>query len=143
MRRYLVDTTPLAALLNNRPPALTTLRPLLTARELGTSILAYGEVVESLKGHPDFPRRHASLRALLRVVTPYLPSYPIMERYADIRRQLRPPYGPGLIGDIDTIIAATALIADLELITTDGDFLRVPGLRVLLLDRTTFQPLPR
>jgi predicted nucleic acid-binding protein len=95
---------------------------------LGTSILVYGEVVESLKSHADFPRRHRALRALLRLITPELPTYLTMERYADIRRQLRPPHGPGLIGDIDTIIAATALTHDLELITTGSDFLRVSGL---------------
>jgi predicted nucleic acid-binding protein len=140
MRRYLVDTTPLAALLNGLPPATARLTPLLTAAALGTSIMVYGEVVESFKRYPDFARRHTALRRMLRVVHPYLVSYRTMERYADIRRQLRPPYGPGLIGDIDTVIAATALTYNLELITTDRDFLRVPGLRVLLLDRVTFQP---
>ena len=143
MRRYLVDTTPLAAFLNGLPPVTALLTPWLTARALGTSIMVYGEVVESFKGYPDFPRRHAALRALLRLAHPYLPSYRTMERYADLRRQLRPPHGPGLIGDIDTVIAATALTYNLELITTDRDFLRVPGLRVLLLDRTTFQPVTR
>jgi predicted nucleic acid-binding protein len=141
MRRYLVDTTPMAALLNNRPPAIAFLRPQLANRELATSLLVYGEVVESLKSHADFPRRHAGLRALLRLVSPYVLSYPIMELYADLRRQLRPPHGPGLIGDIDTLIAATALTYDLELITTDSDFRRVPGLKLMLLNRTTFQPV--
>jgi predicted nucleic acid-binding protein len=141
MRRYLVDTTPLAAVLNNRPPALTTLRPYLAARELATSTLVYGEVIESLQGHPDFPRRRAALRALLRVISPYLLNYGVMERYADIRRQLRPPRGPGLIGDLDTLMAATALTYDLTLITTDADFERVSGLTVLRLDRITFQPV--
>ena len=140
MRRYLLDSTPLAALLNNRPAALALLRPWLVAGELTTSILVYGEVVESLKRHADFPRRHHGLRALLRAVSPSLPGYPIMERYADLRRQLRSPYGPGLIGDIDTIIAATALTRDLTLITTDGDFARVPNLKLMLLDRATFTP---
>jgi predicted nucleic acid-binding protein len=143
MRRYLVDTTPLAALLNNHPQALASLSPYLANRELATSVLVYGEVVESLKRHADFPRRRTALRALVRVVHPYLPTYSIMERYADIRRLLRPPYGSGLIGDIDTLIAATALAYDLELITADGDFTRVSGLRVRLLDRTTFRPISR
>jgi len=40
-----------------------------------------------------------------------------MELYADIRRQLRPPHGPKLIGDVDTLIAATAMRQDLTLIT--------------------------
>ena len=40
------------------------------------------------------------------------------------------PYGPGLIGDIDTLIAATALHYGLTLVTTDSDFTRVPGLQL-------------
>ncbi len=48
MRRYLLDTTPLAALLNNHPAAIVQLHGWLIAHELATSILVYGEVVESL-----------------------------------------------------------------------------------------------
>ncbi len=143
MRQRLVDTTPLAALLSNRPALVSLLSGALTRDELATSIVVYGEVLERIKGAPDEARRRASLRQLLRGVRPYLITYPIVDRYADIRRQLRPPHGPGLIGDIDTLIAATALTYNLELITTDRDFLRVPGLRVLLLDRMTFQPVTR
>ena len=62
-------------------------------------------------------------------VFPYFLTYSIMERYADIRRQLRPPYGPGIIGDVDTLIAATAVQQELTLVTTDTDFERVPGLQ--------------
>lgn len=74
MRRYLVDTTPLSAFLNGRPPITTLLTPWLTAREIGTSMMVYGEVVESFKRYPDFPRRHAALRFLLRLVHPYVPA---------------------------------------------------------------------
>jgi len=56
---------------------------------------------------------------------------------------LRPPHGPGLVGDVDTLITATALEHDLTLVTTDGDFERVPDLRLILLDRRTFQPVNR
>ena len=68
---------------------------------------------------------------LLREVNPYYLHLDIMERYADIRRSLRPPYGPGLIGDIDTLIAGTALQHDLVVISNDSDFDRVPGLQVM------------
>jgi predicted nucleic acid-binding protein len=44
-------------------------------------------------------------------VYPYFLTYPILERYTDLRRSLRKPHGKGLIGDIDTLIAATALEA--------------------------------
>ncbi|MGZ3673528.1 MAG: type II toxin-antitoxin system VapC family toxin [Ktedonobacterales bacterium] len=45
-------------------------------------------------------------------------------------RLLRTPTGQpaGLIGDMDTMIAATALAHDLTLITMDSDFTRVPDL---------------
>ena len=142
MRDHLLDTTPLTALLNNRPGAVALLSPYLARDGLATSILAYAEVLEYLKGAPDFLRRRTELRRLLRGVRPYLVTYPVVERYAEVRRLLRPPHGPGLIGDIDTLIAATALTYDLTLVTTDGDFTRVPGLNLLLLDRSTFSPRP-
>jgi predicted nucleic acid-binding protein len=69
-------------------------------------------------------------------VTPYFLSYAILEHYAALRRQLRPPYGPGLIGAVDTLLAATALQRNLALVTYDSDFQRAPGLNVLLLARS-------
>ena len=62
-----------------------------------------------------------------------------MERYAEIRRQLRRPRGPGLIGDVDTLIAATALDRGLTVVTTDSDFQRVPDLEVMLVDRRSLE----
>ena len=44
-------------------------------------------------------------------------------------------HGPGFIGDVDTLIAATALERYLTVVTLDQDFTRVPGLRVQLLER--------
>jgi predicted nucleic acid-binding protein len=70
---------------------------------------------------------------------PYFLTYPILERYTDIRRSLRKPHGKGLIGDIDTLIAATALERNLTVVTIDTDFQRVPNLKVILLSPTTLQ----
>ena len=58
-----------------------------------------------------------------------------MERYAELRRQMRPPHGPGLIGDIDTLIGATARERNLTVVTMDADSQRVPELQVMLLPR--------
>ena len=55
MRRYLVDTAPLAAYLLGRAGAVATLDPWLDQREVATSLLVYGEVTEYLKGLPDSP----------------------------------------------------------------------------------------
>lgn len=131
MRRYLLDTTPLAAYLNGRPSAVALIRPWIERREAATSILAYGEIVEYIRGFQNFERRLRELRRLLRDVYPYFLTFPILERYAEIRRALRPPFGPGLIGDVDTLIAATAVQHGLTLVTVDSDFERVPDLECM------------
>lgn len=59
-------------------------------------------------------------------------TFPILERYADIRLALR---RGRLIGEIDELIAATALEHDLITVTIDPDFQRVPSLKTMLLTR--------
>lgn len=142
MTHYLIDTTPLAGLITNRAPLVDLIRPWMLAHEAATSILVYGEVLEGLKGRPNYGQRQTELLILLGEIVPYFVTHAIMERYADLRRELRPPHGPGLIGDIDTLIAATALEHDLTLVTADADFARVTGLKLILLDRLTLRPLP-
>ena len=135
MRQYLLDTSPFAAYLLGRAGAVALIDPWIDGREAATSILVYAEVVEYLKGLTDFPQRHVHLRQQLQEIRPYALTYAILERYAGLRRALRSPQGPGLIGDIDTLIAATALERNLTLVTSDTDFQRVPGLSVRLLTR--------
>jgi len=130
MRRYLLDSGPLAAFLHNRKKVVDIVTPWIINHEVATSILVYAEVTEYIKGFADFPRRHSDLRLLLSEIYPYFLTYSIVDRYADLRRVLRPPYGSGLIGDIDILIAATALERNLTLVTADTDYERVPGLRV-------------
>src|SRR2546423_1283507 len=133
MKKYLLDTSPFAAYLNQREGAVSILQPLIHRHEVATSVIVYAEVVEYIKGLPHFSRRYQQVRQLLREVYPYFLTYPILERYADLRRQLRPPHGKGLIGDMDTLIAATALERNLTIITLDHDFERVPHLKTKFL----------
>jgi predicted nucleic acid-binding protein len=135
--RYLLDSTPLLAYFSGRETAVDLIRPWVEARDAATSIVVYGEVIEYLKGQPNFEQRRQDLQRLLRNIVPFFLTYPIAERYADIRRALRPPHGPGLIGDIDTLIAATALDRKLTVVTTDSDFERVPELQVQLISLRT------
>ncbi len=128
MRRYLLDTAPLAALLLARPAAVDLISPWLHRHEVATSILAYAEVVEYIKDFADAKRRQPQLRTLLGEVYPYFLTYPILD-------------GKGLIGDIDTLIAATALERNLTVVTIDSDFQRVPQLQVILLSPTNLQVL--
>jgi predicted nucleic acid-binding protein len=133
MSGYLLDTGPFAAFLLGRAWATRLIRPWTARAEAFTSNLVYGEVVEYIRGFRDFAQRHLALQTALQEIAPLSLTYAIMERYADLRRQMRPPYGPGLIGDIDTLIAATALEHRLSVVTMDEDFLRVPGLDVQIV----------
>ncbi len=134
MRRYLLDSPIVTGYLKGRN-VVTLVEPWVEHNQAATSLLVYGEISEYNQGFPDFARRQSELRELLQQVYPYGLSYLILERYAELRRMLRPPQGPGLIGDIDTLIAATALVYDLTLVTTDSDFTRVPQLQSMLLPR--------
>ena len=94
----------------------------------------YCEMVEYVKGFTTFTAYRESLQALLEQIDPLPLTYPILERYADLRRKLRPTYGKGLIGDIDIINAATALEHDLTLLTINTDYGRVPQLKYTLVN---------
>jgi hypothetical protein len=59
MRRYLLDTAPLATLLLARPAAVDLISPWLKRHEVVTSILAYAEVVEYSKDFSDAKRRQS------------------------------------------------------------------------------------
>lgn len=138
--KYVLDTSPLAAYVRGRKGAVARLDGIIRNQETATSIFNYGEVIEGLRSFPAVYTQYQSiLRGLLQTqVTPLMPDYRVMERYAEIRRtmrSLRTTMGQplGLIGDIDTLIAAITLEYNLTIITTDGDYTRVPGLSVQLL----------
>jgi len=128
MKRYLLDTSLVAAFLHGRPTAIELITPWVRTGQATTSILVYGEVIEYLKGLAAFTHYKTKLQQLftLNQIPPYSLTYPILERYADIRRSLRPVHKE--IGDIDTLIAATAIEEHLTLVTIDTDFDRVPHL---------------
>jgi tRNA(fMet)-specific endonuclease VapC len=135
MRRYLLDSTPLAAFMVGRQQTRTLIEPWIRSGEVATSVLVYAEVIEYLRMRSNFTQHRDALREALRDIYPYSLTYPILERYSEVRRQLKKPYGPGYVGDIDTLIAATALERNLTVVTTDSDFERVPDLKVMLLAR--------
>ena len=143
MSRYLLDTPVVAAYLLGRSSVVALVDPWLIRGEAATSIIVYGEVIEYLMGRPRFRERQGQLLLLLQDVPPLFLSYSVLDRYAALRRSMRPPFGPGLIGDIDTLIAATALEQELAVVTTDRDFTRVPDLSVLVLNRETLTIAPK
>ena len=133
MRKYLLDTSVLAAYLLGHHKATTLVSPWITRLETATSIIVYGEVYEYIRGMPNFSTLNHQLVALVNgAIRMYNLNMPIMQQYADIRRSLRGPGKPGIIGDTDTLIAATAIEHDLAVVTRDSDFQRVVGLKYLM-----------
>jgi predicted nucleic acid-binding protein len=124
----------LTAYLLGRQGAVARLDTLIHNGEVATSSLVYAEAIEYFQSFPTFQQLQAVLRGILRdQVKRLYPTYAVCEQYATLRRTMRQMRGPsgspfGLIGDIDTMIAATALAHGLTVITIDGDFTRVPGL---------------
>ncbi len=68
MKRYLLDSGPVAAFLQGRKAVVDIITPWIIRREVATSILVYAEVTEYLKSLSDFSRRHNELRQLLTEV---------------------------------------------------------------------------
>lgn len=137
MKQYLLDTNLVSAYLLGVPFALNLVAPWIRAQEAATSILVYAEVNEHLLRFPNYRTLYHSLKDLLDEVTAYPLTVRALDRYGQIRRQLRPVNQ--LIGDIDTLIAATALTRNLTVVTADTDFQRVPGLAVHLVPRQLLQ----
>ena len=134
---FLLDTNVLSAYLLRRPGAVAIIEPLVQSQDAETSILVYGEVIEYLRSFPNAGLLQAQLRRLMLNIPPRSLTYATVERYADLRRILRPQ--GQLIGDIDTLVAATAIERNLVLFTTDSDFTRVPGLQYQLIARTSLR----
>lgn len=134
MKKYLLDSGILAGYFHKRKQAIALVTPMVKDHTAATSMIVYGEVIEYLKGLPDFHTHYIALHTILQEIIPYPLTFPVLECYADLRRKMRHPYGTGIIGDMDTLIAATAIANDLTLITLDRDFERVPELPMQLVD---------
>jgi hypothetical protein len=66
MRRYLLDSGPLAGYITGNRRVTALVSPMVTAREAVTSILVYGEVTELLRGLPHPARQQTHLHRVMR-----------------------------------------------------------------------------
>jgi predicted nucleic acid-binding protein len=96
---------------------------------LSISVVTYGEILEGIY-YGSAPEEHErDFRTLLQGVDRVPLSDSIFERFARLRGQLR--QRGRLIGDLDLLIAATALEHDLVLVTRNRrHFDRIPDLRL-------------
>lgn len=126
---------PLSAYLLVHAQALSLVKPWIVGRGAGITLLSYGEVVAYTRGLPDSLRRQGELRRPLGEIHLYPLNYAVQERDADVRRHMHPPSGSGPIGDVDTLIAATAPEHDLTVVTMGRHFERVPDVDRMAIAR--------
>lgn len=126
---YLIDTDWMADHLAGRPAATQLLESLLPDG-IAISLITYGEVYEGIIWSLRYPERlESAFLEFLRWCKVLPLDEEIMRRYAGIRGDLR--RRGQLIGDNDTLIAATALHLDLTLVTRNLDhFQRVSDLQI-------------
>ncbi|MGI8914061.1 MAG: type II toxin-antitoxin system VapC family toxin [Chloroflexota bacterium] len=134
MRRYLLDSDILSGYALGAVRLVALVAPWVVQHEAVTSVIAFGETVERIIHWADFPARHKSLQAILDNIVPLPVTMEVTRRYAEIRSSLR--LSNALIGDMDTLIAATAIEHGLMVVSTNiNHFGRVPDLKLLHVAR--------
>lgn len=112
--KYLVDTDWVADYLKGREAAVELLTSLANDG-LAISLVTYGEIYEGIYYSRNPEKAEQGFRQFLRWVDVLPLNRDIMQRFARIRGKLR---SQGmLIGDPDTLIAATAIHHDLLVVT--------------------------
>jgi tRNA(fMet)-specific endonuclease VapC len=138
MSLYLVDTNSIIDALHGEPVAIQTLADL-TDDGLALSLITYAELFEGAYFARDSQTALAGIRTFLKEKELLLLTTAIAERFAIVRghlsRHLRRQ-----IGDLDLLIAATALEHDLILHTRNvKDFQHIPGLRFFVSSNSPSQ----
>ncbi|MGI8827793.1 MAG: type II toxin-antitoxin system VapC family toxin [Chloroflexota bacterium] len=126
--KYLVDSDWVADYLGDRADAVALLSKL-TPDGIAMSLLTFGEIYEGIYYGRDPERAETIFLELLKGVEVLPLTRPIMQNFARIRGELRKR--GQLISDPDLLIAATARVHDVTLITRNvRHFERIPGLKL-------------
>ena len=129
MSLYLIDTDWVVDCLNDQEPAVRTLAAL-SGDGLAVSLISYGELYQGAHYGRDPQAQIEGLREFLQDKDLLALTERTMEHFAVVRgqltRQLRQQ-----IGDLDLLIAATALEHNLTLVSRNvRDFQHIPGLKL-------------
>jgi predicted nucleic acid-binding protein len=123
---YLVDTDWVAAYLKGRAEAIQRLDAL-AEDGLAISVITYGEIYEGIYYGRAVKQHEQGFLNFLQGVDVLPLNRTIMKRFAQMRGHLRSQ--GQLIGNLDVLIAATALYHNLTLITSNTrHFSRIPDL---------------
>ena len=123
---YLIDSDRVVDYLNGIQDAIELLNAL-APDGLAISVLTYGEVLDGVYYGRDPVRSEAIFGRFLRIVEILPVSLRVSELFARLRGDLR--HRGQAVGDIDLLIAATAIVGQRILVTGNRrHFDRVPGL---------------
>jgi tRNA(fMet)-specific endonuclease VapC len=124
--RYLIDTDWVASYLNGRQEA-TELFSRIEQEDLFISLITYGEIYDGIYYGRNPRQFERVFRELLKGVQIVPLNRAITQRFARVRGALRS--GGQIIGDLDLLIAATALHHGPTLVTPNRrHFQRIPNL---------------
>jgi len=128
--KHLIDTDRIIDVIGGHRDASRLLQTL-GQEGIAVSIVTIGELYEGAFRFPDAEVRLRTYRQLLASFTVLTLSEPIVEVFARNRALLRSQ--GRLIPDLDLLIASTALVHDLTLVTRNRRHIsRIPGLRLYL-----------
>ena len=126
--KYLVDSDVVADYLGAKPHAIDLLSAL-PKEEIAVSLVTVGEIYEGIYYGRDPQKAEVIFRQFLRLAEALPLTQTIMQRFAQIRGELRRK--GQIIGDFDMLIAATALHHDLLVVTRNTkDYQRIPHLQL-------------
>jgi tRNA(fMet)-specific endonuclease VapC len=129
MRSYIFDTNLISAVINNQEPVVTKMKTVIDKGEkLYLSVITDYEIRRGLFATQATRKLkvYEMLRGQFELL--WIDSLELSTQAAEIHADLRRKGTP--IQDADILIAATALIHQLTIVTADSDFLRVPNLTV-------------
>jgi predicted nucleic acid-binding protein len=125
--RYLIDTSYVVDVLNEHEPEASTLRQL-AEEGMAISLITYGELYEGAYYAHHRDEALKGLQEFLRAVELLPLTTSTIERFAIVRGAL-PRQARQQVGDMDLLIAATAMERSLVLVTNNlRDFRLVPEL---------------
>ena len=126
---YLVDSDILINFLKGKKDEVELIKKL-QKESFYISIISVGEILEGLLETKN-TKKLVSFKELLKTVTTINIDFPIIEKFASVRKSLRQK--GLLIGNFDLLIASSCLTHDLILLTKNvSHFKRISGLKIYL-----------
>jgi tRNA(fMet)-specific endonuclease VapC len=124
---FLLDTNIVSQLMRKNPQVIQKIL-LCTPDHIAISAVTMGELLFGLAKRPGAHQLHSLVKEFIQRVEVLTIDTPVMETYGPLRARLEA--SGTILSPLDLLIASHALSLNLTLITNDGAFFQVPGLKV-------------